>query len=155
MNKRNLIASSIAVIGALGFAVMQPIYSASSDSAGTKQHGWHRMYHKGEHFQRLMDKLNFSEQQRAQVAKILATNKPIKEQKAKELKASFQALREVSKGEAYDAKRVRELADQQARIRADLTVMRIDTFHQIYRLMTPGQKQKLEQMKSEHRKQRS
>ena len=39
----------------------------------------------------------------------------------------------------YKLDRVRELADQQAALQADLTVARIDTMHQTLQVLTPEQ----------------
>ena len=86
--------------------------------------------------------LDLTTAQKDQVKAIMTQQKPMREAKMKELHDSFKALREASAGDQYDSARVQEIASQQARVQADLIVMRSETMHQIYSLLTPEQKKR-------------
>ena len=50
-----------------------------------------------------------------------------------------------------DAGRVRSLADEGAKLQADLTVMRVETAQKSLAVLTPEQRSKLEQLRAERR----
>jgi protein CpxP len=59
-------------------------------------------------------------------------------------------LREATRSDAYDSAKVREIANKQAALHADMTVLRTETMHQIYSLLTPEQKQKWDAKRARH-----
>jgi protein CpxP len=95
----------------------------------------------------MMGRLDLSEQQRDKIFEISYAQEPAVRDKLKALRKVRETLRESATAENYDAQHVRDLADQQAKIQADLAVMRTETFHRIYGLLTPEQKQKLATLK--------
>jgi protein CpxP len=115
----------------------------ANEHGGCDRHHAGKAGHGGKHdFQARLKELNLTEAQQAQVKDIMEKQKPQREARWKELRESHQALREVSRGENYDAAKVRELASKQAQLKAEMTVQRIETMHQVYALLTPEQKQK-------------
>ena len=72
-------------------------------------------------------------------------------EKYKQLRESRQMLQELASAEDYDAAQVKKLADEQAHIRSELMVMRTETMHKTMKMWTPERKQKLAQMRQEHK----
>lgn len=111
--------------------------SCDRHHAGKADHqGGKHAFHSG------LKELNLTDAQRAQVKDIMEKQKPQREASWKELRESHKALREASRGDNYDAAKVRELATRQAQLKAEMTVQRIETMRQVYALLTPEQKQK-------------
>lgn len=95
----------------------------------------HALHHK-------LRALDLTSAQKDQVKAIMAQQKPLRDAKMKELHDSFRDLRQASAGDQYDSGRIQEIANRQARVQADLIVMRSETMHQIYSLLTPEQKKR-------------
>jgi protein CpxP len=102
----------------------------------------------------MFDRLDLTQEQRDKIKQIMDENKQVRQEKTKALWDNRKALRDQAMAENYDAHRVQELADQQAKLQADLTVMRTESFHRIYSVLTPDQKQKLAEMKEQRKGQR-
>jgi Spy/CpxP family protein refolding chaperone len=58
-------------------------------------------------------------------------------------------MRKLVAGNDYNLDRVRELADQEARLRADLTVARVDTTHRIQQVLTPEQQAQVAKLREQ------
>lgn len=105
-----------------------------------------------EHFlQRKLSKLNLSTEQQAQVQQIVEKQKPVFAEKRQAIHDSYKALASASSSDQYDEKNVQQLAAAQAKIQADLIVLRSNTWHQVYEVLTPEQKQKLTEFQSKVR----
>jgi Spy/CpxP family protein refolding chaperone len=155
MSKRNLILTGVLTTSLLGFvaggaAIAHPRGgwggegSAGAAFAEPGMRNWGAWRH-------VMRRLDLSEQQRDKIFEIRYAQEPTVRDKLKALRKVREALRESATAENYDAQRVHNLADQQARILADLAVMRTETFHRIYGVLTPEQKQKLAGLKEGRR----
>ncbi|MCB5186830.1 Spy/CpxP family protein refolding chaperone [Methylobacillus caricis] len=86
--------------------------------------------------------LNLSAEQQAQVKQIVEKQKPVFAEKRQAVHDSYKALAAASRSESYDEKNVQQLAGQQAKIQADLIVLRTNTIHEVYKVLTPEQQQK-------------
>lgn len=156
MNNRSLILSSVLAASILGLTATGPVIAAPEGGPGDGQragyggHGWHR---EGG-MPRMFDRLDLTQEQRDKIEQIMDENKQVRQEKTKALWDNRKALRDQAMAENYDAHRVQELADQQAKLQADLTVMRTESFHRIYSVLTPDQKQKLAEMKEQRKGQR-
>lgn len=107
---------------------------------GDMQHG----------FQQKLKELDLTSEQQAQVQDILEKQKPQREAHMKAMQESHKALREATRSDAYDSAKVREIANQQAALHADMTVLRVETMRQVYGLLTPEQKQKWDAKRARH-----
>ena len=101
-------------------------------------------------FQHKLKGLDLTAAQQEQVKAIMEKQKPLREARMKELHESRQALREATRSDAYDSAKVREIANRQAALHADMTVLRVETMRQVYALLTPEQKQKWDAKRSRH-----
>lgn len=95
------------------------------------------------HMRGFMHGLNLTDEQRDQVFKVKYEEMPTVHEKMKALRANREALREATKAGAFDAAKVRELANAQGQLMADMIVIRAQTSSKIYALLTPEQKEKM------------
>jgi protein CpxP len=153
MKNRNVFLGSVLAASILGLAANSNALAASDGGqgaghrAGYEHHGWHR---EGG-MSRMFERLDLSQQQREQINQIMEEGKQPRQEKKQALWQNRKALRDQAMADTYDAQRVQELADQQAKLNAELTVMRTETFHRIYSVLTPDQKQKLAEMKQQRK----
>jgi protein CpxP len=150
MVKSHRIAVSAALVAASLFAAT-PAISGDGTHCDRKHHAGKMGHHGEKHgFHQKLKELNLTETQQAQVKDIMEKQKPQREAKWKEMSEARKALHEAARSDTYDSARVRELAGKQAQIKADMTVMRIETLHQVYALLTPEQKQKWDAKRDQH-----
>lgn len=137
-----LLAVSAALAAASLFAAT-PAISGDGAHCDRQHHAGKMERHgDGKGFHAKFKELNLTDAQQAQVKEIMEKQKPQREAKWKEVRESRKALHEAARGENYDAAKVRELAGKEAQVKAEMTVMRIETMRQVYALLTPEQKQK-------------
>lgn len=91
--------------------------------------------------------LGLTEAQRNQIFDIKYKSMPSMRQHYQELRATRIALREASAGTAYDAAKVRTLADRLGKLQADIAALRAADQHKIYAVLTPQQQAQLQQMR--------
>ncbi|MDR5170791.1 Spy/CpxP family protein refolding chaperone [Methylobacillus sp. Pita2] len=113
--------------------------------------GEHRGFSEGRFLERKLSKLDLSGEQQTQVKQIVDKQKPVLAEKRQALHASFKALASASANDQYDQKKVQEIASEQAKLQADLLVLRSNTLHEVYQVLTPEQKQKWAEFQSKVR----
>jgi protein CpxP len=152
MGKSHKYLVSAALITASLFAAGTAISAESGERCDKRHHGkmgaGHGDMHHG--FQQKLKALDLTAAQQEQVKAIMEKQKPLREARMKEMHESRQALREATRSDAYDSAKVREIANKQAALHADMTVLRVETMHQVYALLTPEQKQKWDAKRSRH-----
>jgi len=154
MKKRNVFLSSIlavAVLGLLAAGVGNARPYGERDHERHHSGGEHHGMQRGGDLRHLLKRLDLSEEQRDQIFELKHAQRPAMRDKVKELRQGRSALRAAAMAKDYDARQVRQLADAQAKLIADLMVMRTETFHRIYGLLTPEQQQKLAEWKDKRR----
>jgi protein CpxP len=149
----NVLAASLLGLSATGTALaVSDAGPAHSQRAAYEHYGRHR---EGG-LPRAFERLNLTQEQRDKISQIMDGGKQARQEKRKALWERRKALRDQAMAETYDAQRVQDLADQQAKLQAELTVMRTETFHNVYSVLTPDQKKSLaemqEQRKGQHRR---
>ncbi|MEJ2060179.1 MAG: Spy/CpxP family protein refolding chaperone [Gammaproteobacteria bacterium] len=105
--------------------------------------------HHGGGMHRFMAGLNLTDKQRDEIFKIRYEQKPVVREKMKALFEIRRSLRDATLADHYDAKHVKTLADKQAKLNAELIVMRSDTMHRIYSVLNPAQKKQLEEIRKQ------
>ncbi|SNR93868.1 protein refolding chaperone Spy/CpxP family [Methylobacillus rhizosphaerae] len=108
----------------------------------------HKRFADGSFLHHKLRPLNLSEEQQAQVKQIMEKQKPLFAEKRQAAHDGFKALAVASSKDAYDEKSVQQLAEGQAKAQADLLVLRTNTMHQVYQILTPEQKQKWAEFQS-------
>lgn len=148
MTKRNktiaiLLTSALLGAGAAGTVAAKPWGGDSSHACAhaEKRGGMHGVF----------KQLDLTEAQRDQLFELRHNQRPAMREKYKQLREGRQTLRELASAEEYDATQVKNAADQQARIRSELIVMRTETMHKMMQVLTPEQKQKLAQARQERK----
>ncbi len=149
MNKRKQTIAALLSAGILGLGAAGTVIA----SPWGGDHGQHCERHEGRqggYMHGIFKRLDLTEAQQDQLFQIRHEQRPAVREKLKELRNNRQTLRELATADEYDAGKVRTAAEQQAKIRTDLIVMRTETMHKMLQVLTPEQKQKLAQMRQQH-----
>ena len=93
--------------------------------------------------------LGLSEAQQDQVFKLFHDQAPAMHEQMKQVRRSREELRQLSMAERFDEGRARQLADTQAKALAALAVMRAQTMARVREILTPEQRQRLQQMREQ------
>lgn len=160
MKKRILIVSSVIALLALsamaGHRVMAHVKGAQTvlqmESAllpglPGQGHGDPRIVHRL--LQRLSAQLELTEAQKAQIKGILETERPKLQPLVVQTVASHKAIVETTKNGVFDEAQVQTLAAQQAQYLAALIVEKERVKTQIYQVLTPIQREKLEGLRQQ------
>ena len=126
-----LLASSLA-LGVAPLASAQPM-------PGGMERGGHPMMQ--------LRALNLSEAQQDQVFKIFHEQAPAMREQMKQVRRARTELRQVAAAERFDEGRARQIADTQAKALATLAVMRAQSMHRVREILTPEQRQRMDQMR--------
>jgi Spy/CpxP family protein refolding chaperone len=100
---------------------------------------------------RMLRGLDLTQEQRDQAFKIFHEQAPAFRERAQAARAAQEALRKAAVDPNADAGRLRQLADEVGKAHADTALMRAETFRRVAALLTPEQRQKLEQHRGEGR----
>lgn len=100
----------------------------------------------------LMRALDLSGEQRDKIFDLMYAQVPAARDKLKELRTGHDALHEATVAKNYDPAKVRELANAQSKLIADLIVMKTETFNKAYALLTPEQQKKAAEYKDDDRR---
>jgi Spy/CpxP family protein refolding chaperone len=153
MKKRNLIIASTLATGLAVAAAAGAVSAHGRGGFGPGFDGPAGMAFDGPgfggpgHLHGLMRALDLSDEQRDKIFDILHAQSPAARDKMKELRKGRDELHEATTARNYDARKVRELANAQAKTIADLIVMRTETFNKVYGLLTPEQQKKVAELK--------
>ena len=101
------------------------------------------------HCNRLMHQVNLTDAQQSEIKTIIETSRTDTENVRQQLLDSRKAMRGLVTGSDYTIEKVRELADQQANLRAELTVARIDTMHRTLQVLTAEQQAKIAKLREQ------
>lgn len=151
MKHRNLILTTL-LAGSLATAAIVTVSHAGprcGERAGSYGEG--RGHSEGRHdpLQRLMQQLDLTDAQQNEIKAIIETSRRGTENVRQQLLDSRKAMRNLVTGSDYNVDKVRELADQQAKLRAELTVARIDTMHRSLQVLTAEQQAKLSKLREQ------
>lgn len=142
----SLLAGTVLVASGIGVANARPDGNCPQRD-GMTQTGYHN--HDKRPFERMLRRLDLSEQQRAQVEQIVAESRTAAQTDRGALRENHQALHDLATSTAYDAQRVRGLAEAQAQRKADRIVARTETFHRVYQVLTPEQQAKFAELRAQ------
>jgi len=96
------------------------------------------------------DYLDLTDAQQIQAKEILAKEKPAIQPLLQQRLQAEKQLRELAMSASFDETRVRDMASQQAQIMTELTVQRVRVESELFQLLTPEQKTKLNQFLEKH-----
>jgi len=92
--------------------------------------------------------LGLSEAQQDQVFKIFHESRPAAYEQRKQLRRARQELRKLLGAERFDSARARQLADAQGKAMAELALIRVQTMRRVRDVLTPEQREKMDQMRA-------
>ena len=142
-----LLASSCA----LGLAPMAANEAFAQPAPGM---GEGRMHHgmqgRGGHMMRMQQALGLTEAQQDQIFKIRHDSVPAMREQMKQARKARLELRQLAMADKFDEARARQLADQHAKATSNMAVMRAQTANRMRQVLTPEQRQKLDEMRNRH-----
>ena len=145
MKHRNLILTTL-LAGSLATAGIVTISHAGphcGERNGAYGEGMGHSESRHDPLQRLMRQVDLTDAQQSEIKAIIETSRTDTENVRQQLLDSRKAMRSLVTGSDYNIEKVRELADKQASLRAELTVARIDTMHRSLQVLTAEQQAKL------------
>jgi Spy/CpxP family protein refolding chaperone len=151
MKHRNLILTTL-LAGSLATAGIITVSHAGphcGERSGAYGEGMGHSEGRHDPLQRLMHQVDLTDAQQSEIKAIIETSRTDTENVRKQLLDSRKAMRNLVTGSDYNIEKVRELADQQATLRAELTVARIDTMHRTLQVLTDEQQAKVAKLREQ------
>jgi len=146
-----LLASSLALgVPATASADDTRRVSAPGDWRGGGMHHGAR----GDRTLRMLRGLDLSEAQRDQIFEIRHAQAPAMRAQMKAVHATRQELRELALAPEYDAAKAQASADALAKATSQMALMRIDMTRKLLAVLTPEQRQQLEERRAQWRARR-
>lgn len=133
---------------AIALAAIGTIFVFAQKADGDKGKFKRGFGHRGG-FERLAEKLNLSDAQKAQIKQIKETNKTTVQPLRENMKSIRQQLKAATTNGNFNEVQVQTLATQQANIMAQLTVEKERTKSQIYAILTPEQQTQAKALKEQ------
>jgi len=96
---------------------------------------------------RIADRLDLTDEQRAQIRQILEKERPVVQPLLEDAKATRQQILAATANGTFNEEQITALANHQAQNMAKLIVERERVKTQIYQVLTPEQRKKVEEMK--------
>ena len=143
ITRQHLAAFLVASSAALGLA---PAASAQERPTGMGHHGGPMMHLRG---------LDLSEAQRDQVFRIFHEQAPAVHEQMKQAHSARQELMKLAAAERFDEARARQAADLQAKALSSLALLRAQSMHRVREILTPEQRQRLDERAQRHGRPRS
>jgi periplasmic protein CpxP/Spy len=131
--RQHLAAFLVASSTALGLV---PAASAQEPRMGMGHHGGPMMQLRG---------LDLSDAQRDQVFKIFHEQAPAAHEQMKQMHSARQELMKLAAADRFDEARARQAADLQAKALSALALQRAQTMHRVREILTPEQRQRLDE----------
>lgn len=98
---------------------------------------------------RMLRGLDLSEAQRDQIFEIRHAQAPAMRAQMKAVRAARQDLRELALAPQYDAAQAQALADALAKATSQMALMRMDAMRKVLAVLTPEQRQKLDERRAQ------
>lgn len=153
MKRRNLILTTLLVgsLAAGGYATASQAGSYCKHRDGG--HAERMNYGKDRHdpVKHLMRQVDLSEGQQAEIKAIVESSRESNKLAREQMRDSRKAMHDLATSDSYNIEQVRILADQQAKLSADLTVARIDSMHRVQQVLTPDQQNKLSELRAQRK----
>jgi len=142
--RKFLLASSLA-LGLAPLAANEAFAQPAPEAMGEGMHGG--MHRHGGEMMKHMRALGLSEAQRDQIFKIHHDQVPAMREQMKQVQKARTDLRQIAMADKFDEPRARQAADAQAKALSTMAVMRAQTMNRVRQVLTPEQRQKMDQMR--------
>lgn len=147
MNLKNMLA-----VSALALAI--PLSAQAHNHSGGEKAGEKKEYRHGHHGMGVLGKLDLTEAQQAQVKTIMQQQREQMKGERGQYRENRQALQQLVEQENFDRQRASELiAANQEKQRA-MKLQMLQTQHEIYKVLTPEQREKAKTIRAEYREKR-
>lgn len=156
MSKRNI--AKVIVAGLLAAPLLALAYGPMGDGPGACAQAGMRHGHGASHGMRQggmagmgpLRGLDLNKEQQDQVFALMHAQMPAQREKAQALMQALAELRQLSAAERFDADKARALSETVGKLQAERALMRSETDARLRALLTPEQRQKLDERMSRH-----
>lgn len=148
MKKSNIAITLVSSALVLGLSAATLLH-ASPGEYGNKGSCKHQRLgkHKEERFDKMVRKLDLTEQQVSDAQALRAKNEELVDKQKARLETIRVELSGIGFGKEYDKERVEQLVSEQSEIRAQLSLLRISGMNDLYGILTPEQQAKMNMTK--------
>ena len=149
-----LIASALIVssLGLIGAASAMPFGEGAGCWRGGYQMGpGHKYSGRGFNVERMANKLDLTDDQRTQIEAIAEESREQMSDQRNKLQANLEQLRELMQQSPFNEAEVRNIADAQGDLKADMIVLRAQQRTKINAVLTDDQHAQLEKMRGKRR----
>lgn len=151
MKHRNLMLTTLLAGSLATFGFISISHAGPHCGEHSGMYGEGMGYSEGRHdpLKRLTGQVDLTDAQQSEIKTIIETSRTGTENVRRQLLDNRKAMHSLVTASDYTIEKVRELADQQAQLRAELTVARIDTMHQTLQVLTAEQQAKLAKLREQ------
>ncbi len=103
---------------------------------------------------RMARHLDLNDEQRVQVRAILDSARPEADRVAESMLENREAMKQLPQSGTFDEARVRENAERRGTLTADMTVLKARVHFQIHAILTPEQRERMQEMRARHQRSR-
>jgi Spy/CpxP family protein refolding chaperone len=94
--------------------------------------------------------LDLNDEQRVQVRAILDSTRPEADRLAESMLENREAMKKLQHSGSFDEARVRETAERRGALVTEMTVLKARVHSQIHAILTPEQRERMEEMRGRH-----
>lgn len=153
------VSSKQLVLGSLITAALMagPVYATPPVAGTTGQSeayakGYGRHAHGGAGFERMLERLDLTTEQRGAIGAIVERTRPQMRALREQMRANHEQLRALGQGGTPDESELRRLANVQGQLMADMIVLRTKMRSEIHAVLSDEQRHQLEQMREQRHK---
>ena len=103
---------------------------------------------------RMTRHLDLNDEQRVQVRAILDSTRPEADRFAESMLENREAMRQLRQSGTFDEAQVREIAEQRGELIVDMSVLKARVHSQIHAILTPEQRERMQEMRVRNRRPR-
>lgn len=151
MNKHTLIHFMLASSVALGLplaAGARPMMDGPEGCASPMQMMGERGMPGGNHLPPFLHDLKLSDAQRDKIFDLMHAQAPAMREQAKAMRKSQMELRQLGLSDGYSEAKAKALAESNAQAMARMGQLQASTSHQVYLLLTPEQRRRMEELQA-------
>jgi protein CpxP len=142
------------ILTTLGIVAISGALAAVNPAAARGPHEGGGLFAPSFTMARMARHLDLNDEQRTQVRTILDSTRPEADRFAESMLENREAMKQLQQTGASDEPRVREIAEQRGALIADMTVLKARVHSQIHALLTPEQRERMQEMRARHRRSR-
>jgi periplasmic protein CpxP/Spy len=153
MQVSRLTVQKMIAVTAMAMALPMSAYAGHHEAGEKQGHSDTRGHHHAG--MGMLKNLDLTEEQKAKVKEIMSQQKVNMKQAMGERRAHRDDMRALVEADTFDAQKARALIAQQQAAELDMKLAMLKTQHEIYKVLTPAQREKAKAMQAQYKDKRS